>query len=235
MIHTIQLGVASEASLDFWAERLRGQGYRASAASGRCASRTTTGCASSSWSPTTATRRCAPSTRRSRPSTRSSASWARAPTAPRLDADRALLTETLGFTEVATASTASGDERHFHWAYDQRRPSAASTAPAPSTTSPGHSRDEDHLAWRSASREAGMHVTTVQRPRLLPLDLLPRAARDPVRDRHDFARLRGRRGPGAPRRGAAAAQAARAPARAARAAAHPAGQPARRRRERSSR
>ena len=35
MIHTIQLGVASEAALDFWAERLGRQGLRdASAASG---------------------------------------------------------------------------------------------------------------------------------------------------------------------------------------------------------
>ena len=77
MIHTLQLGVASEASLDFWQERLgRGEPRRRAA----CASRTTTGSASSSWSPTSATRRCAPRTRRSPPSTRSSASRARAPT-----------------------------------------------------------------------------------------------------------------------------------------------------------
>ena len=59
------------------------------------------------------------------------------------------------------------------------------------------------------------------------VDLLPRAARRPVRDRHALARLRGRRGPRAPRRGAAPAQAARAPARAARAHADARRQPAR--------
>ena len=35
MIHTIQLGVASEEALDFWAERLAGKGYAASVRSGR--------------------------------------------------------------------------------------------------------------------------------------------------------------------------------------------------------
>ena len=46
MIHTIQLGVASEAALDFWAERLAAQGLRQRAhRRGRCASPTTTGSA----------------------------------------------------------------------------------------------------------------------------------------------------------------------------------------------
>ena len=48
MIHTIQLGVASEAALDFWAAAAVG----AERAATRCSSRTTTGCGSSSWSPT---------------------------------------------------------------------------------------------------------------------------------------------------------------------------------------
>ena len=84
MIHTIQLGVASEASLDFWADRLAAKGYESERGERLAApSRTTTACASSSSSPTTATRRCAPSTPRSRPSTRSSAWRARARTSPR--------------------------------------------------------------------------------------------------------------------------------------------------------
>ena len=44
------------------------------------------------------------------------------------------------------------------------------------------------------------------RPRLLPVDLLRRAARDPVRDRDALAGLRRRRGARAPRRGAAPAR-----------------------------
>ena len=79
MIHLLQLGVPSEAALDFWE---RADRRAPSAASAPCASPTPTGSRSSSWSPTTATRRCAPSTPRSPPSTRSPGSRARAPTAP---------------------------------------------------------------------------------------------------------------------------------------------------------
>src|SRR4051794_26578553 len=66
MIHTIQLGVASAAALDFWADRLAATGYASDRAEQSVASRTTTAWASSSSSPTTATRRCARSTPTSR-------------------------------------------------------------------------------------------------------------------------------------------------------------------------
>src|SRR4051794_33616605 len=80
MIHTIQLGVASEESLDFWADRLAALGYPAERGDRSLASTTTTAWASSSSSPTMATHRFEPSIPRSQPSTPSSASRAPAPT-----------------------------------------------------------------------------------------------------------------------------------------------------------
>ena len=86
---------------------------------------------------------------------------ARAYSARGLDADRALLTETLGFTETAPGEyRLDGDERHFHWAYDttnQRGHQGAGTVHHIAW----HSRDEDHVAWQQRVRAAGMHVTPV--------------------------------------------------------------------------
>jgi glyoxalase family protein len=77
------------------------------------------------------------------------------------EADRALLTETLGFTELADGDyRLEGDTRSFHWAYD----------PTDERGIPGagnvhhiawHSRDEDHVSWQEAVAQAGMHVTPV--------------------------------------------------------------------------
>ena len=156
---------------------------------------------------------------------------ARAYAARGLDADRELLTDTLGFTEVGDGEyRLDGDERHFHWGYDE--PPAQRGLQGAGTVHhiAWHSRDEDHVAWQQRAAEAGMQRHARDRPRLLQLDLLPPAAGRPVRDRHDVAGLRRRRGPRAPRRGAAPADAARAPAPAARAPADAAEQPARRRR-----
>src|SRR5262249_54833248 len=64
------------------------------------------------------------------------------------------------------------------------------------------------------------------RPLLLPLDLLPRAERRAVRDRHDRPRLHDRRAARDARREALAAAGLRAPPRRGRAPAHAASQPA---------
>jgi glyoxalase family protein len=77
------------------------------------------------------------------------------------EADRDLLTQTLGFTELAEGEyRLVGDTRQFNWAYD-------------ATDEPGipgagtvhhiawHSRDEDHVGWQQAVAEAGMRVTPV--------------------------------------------------------------------------
>ena len=104
-------------------------------------------------------------------------------------ADRALLTETLG----------------LHRGRRRRVPPRRRRAPLPLGLRPGAGRARrcqgagtvHHIAWAlarrgppglaaSASREAGMHVTPVQRPRLLPTSIYFREPqRHPVRDRDD--------------------------------------------------
>jgi catechol 2,3-dioxygenase-like lactoylglutathione lyase family enzyme len=79
MIHTIQLGVASEEALDFWADRLADRGYDSSA---RSPLLTTTAWVSSWSSPMTATRRSRRTIPRWRPSMRFSASRVPARTSP---------------------------------------------------------------------------------------------------------------------------------------------------------
>ena len=75
MIHTIQLGVAGESSLDFWDTRLGGCRLLERPLGGIAALRsTTTDSDSSSSSPIRATRRFGPATRRFRRNTRSSVS-----------------------------------------------------------------------------------------------------------------------------------------------------------------
>ena len=106
---------------------------------------------SSSSSPATATRRCAPSTPRSRPSTRSSASRAPAPTAQHRDVEEPLLTETLGFAYVGDGEyRLDGERAQLPLGLRRAGRRAAARRRARSTTSPGRSQDEDHLAWQRA-------------------------------------------------------------------------------------
>ena len=126
---------------------------------------------------------------------------AQAPTA-----DRALLTETLGFTEAGEGEyRLQGEERHFHWGYD---PATEAGVQGSGTVHhiAWHSRDDDHVAWQERARRGRHAGHAGHRPRLLRRDLLPPAAGHPVRDRDDLARLRRRRGPGAPRRGSCASR-----------------------------
>ena len=59
---------------------------------------------------------------------------------------------------------------------------------APCTTSPGRRRWTSTRRGAGARSPAGAHADAGDRPLLLPLDLLPRAERRAVRDRHDRAR-----------------------------------------------
>jgi glyoxalase family protein len=79
-----------------------------------------------------------------------------------LDADRLLLTETLGFTEGGEAEyRLQGDERHFHWAYDEAPAQRGLQGAGTVHHIAWHSRDDDHLAWRQRIGQAGMQVTPV--------------------------------------------------------------------------
>jgi glyoxalase family protein len=161
MIHTIQLGVASGDALDFWAERLAASGYDSR--------RTETGLRFEDYDGLAfelVVTDGNPPLRAEHPEVPAEhailgVEGARAYAGRELDADRGLLTETLGFTEVAAGEyRLDGDERHFHWAYDaatQRGVQGAGTVHHIAW----HSRDEDHVAWQQRAAEAGMRVTPV--------------------------------------------------------------------------
>jgi glyoxalase family protein len=86
---------------------------------------------------------------------------ARAYIARGLEADRHLLTDTLGFTEVSAGEyRLDGHERHFHWAYDQTTQRAIPGAGTVHHIA-WHSLDQDHVAWQQRAAQAGMQVTPV--------------------------------------------------------------------------
>jgi glyoxalase family protein len=162
MIHTIQLGVASAASLGFWSERLEAKGYR-----------TVRGERSLSFEDYDGLRfelvvadDGNPPLRAEHPEVPAEhailgVEGARAYAARDLGADRALLTETLGFTEVAAGEyRLQGDERHFHWGYDQGAQRGIQGAGTVHHIA-WHARDEDHVAWQQRAAQAGMRVTPV--------------------------------------------------------------------------
>jgi glyoxalase family protein len=162
MIHTIQLGVASEASLDFWADRLASKGFDAE--------RGTRSLRFADYDGLRFELVVAddgnPPLRAEHPEVPAEhailgVEGARAYNARGLDADRDLLTRTLGFTELSEGEyRLDGDERHFHWGYDptdERGIQGAGTVHHIAW----HSLDEDHLAWQKRVAEGGMRVTPV--------------------------------------------------------------------------
>src|SRR3954464_1029227 len=162
MIHTIQLGVASEASLDFWAERLTSKGYDSER-----------GPRSLSFTDYDGLRFALvvaddgnPPLRAEHPEVPAEhaivgVEGARSYIARGTDADRDLLTQTLGFAEVADGEyRLDGDERHFHWGYDAATQSGVQGAGTVHHIA-WHSRDADHAAWQQRAAEAGMRVTPV--------------------------------------------------------------------------
>jgi len=162
MIHTIQLGVASEQSLDFWAERLAARGYASERGDGSLAFADDDGLRLE----LVVAQDGNPPLRAEHPDVPAEHAilgmeGARAYIASGADADRDLLTQTLGFTDHGDGEyRLQGDERHFHWGYD------ASTRPG----IPGagtvhhiawHAHDADHLSWQRSVADAGMQVTPV--------------------------------------------------------------------------
>jgi glyoxalase family protein len=161
MIHTIQLGVASEASLDFWAGRLSAKGYESERGERSLAFEDYDGLrfelviAGGN-----------PPLRAEHPEVPAEhailgVEGARAYIGRSADADRALLTETLGFTELAEGEyRLDGDERHFRWGYDAAAGGGVSGAGTVHHIA-WHSHDADHESWRQRAAAAGMHVTPV--------------------------------------------------------------------------
>jgi glyoxalase family protein len=163
MVHTIVLGVASEESLDFWAERLGSKGYASERGDGSLPFEDYDGLRLE----LVVAGPEAPSLRAFHPEIPVEhailgVEGARAYASRRLDADGELLTQTLGFTAVGDGEyRLDGEERHFRWAYDA--PPAERPVQGAGTVHhiAWHSRDEDHVAWQSRVAQAGMHVTPV--------------------------------------------------------------------------
>jgi glyoxalase family protein len=162
MIHTLQLGVASESSLDFWADRLADRGYESQRGERTLSFADYDGLrlelvfAADGNPPLRAHHPEVPAEHAIL-----GVEGARAYIARGLDADRELLTGTLGFTELGGgAYRLDGDQRHFHWAYD---PSSERGIPGAGTVHhiAWHSTDEDHVPWQQRVADAGMHVTPV--------------------------------------------------------------------------
>ncbi|HEX2016658.1 MAG TPA: VOC family protein [Solirubrobacteraceae bacterium] len=163
MIHTIQLGVSSEQSLDFWAERLSSKGY----ASER-------GASSLSFEDYDGLRfelvvadDGNPPLRAEHPEVPAEhailgVEGARAYASRALDADRDLLVETLGFTEESAGHyRLQGDERHFHWSYDEGMTERGRQGAGTVHHIAWHSADEDHIPWQQRVGQAGVQVTPV--------------------------------------------------------------------------
>jgi glyoxalase family protein len=162
MIHTLQLGVGSEASLGFWAERLAGKGHESRRGERSLAFADPDGLrlelvvADDGNAPLRAVHPEVPAEHAIL-----GVEGARAYIGRGLDADRALLTETLGFTELAEGEyRLDGGERRFHWGYDatdRRGRQGAGTVHHIAW----HSPDEEHVAWQQRVARAGMRVTPV--------------------------------------------------------------------------
>lgn len=163
MIHTIQLGVGSEQALEFWADRLSKHGYSSQPNTGSLAFEDYDGLryelvvANDGNPPLPASHPEVPPEHAIL-----GVEGARAYSGRGLDADRELLTETLGFTEQSPGEyLLQGDTRHFHWGYDEA-PSERGLQGAGSVHHIAwHSHDEDHVPWQQRVAEAGMNVTPV--------------------------------------------------------------------------
>src|SRR3954470_3231473 len=162
MIHTIQLGVASAAALDFWADRLAAKGYASDRAEQSVAFEDYDGLrlelviADDGNPPLRAQHPDVPAEHAIL-----GVEGARAYNARSLDADRRLLTQVLGFDEVADGEyRLEGDERHFHWGYDGSDGRGVQGAGTVHHIA-WHARDDDHVAWQQRVAGAGMHVTPV--------------------------------------------------------------------------
>jgi len=161
-IHTIQLGVASEAALDFWADRLAAKGYSSQRQDQGLAFEDYDGLrfelviASDGNPPLRAVHPEVPHEHAIL-----GVEGARAYSGRGTDADRALLTETLGFTELSEGEyRLEGPTRRFRWGYDaatERGIQGAGTVHHIAW----HSTDEDQVSWQVRVMGAGMHVTPV--------------------------------------------------------------------------
>jgi glyoxalase family protein len=164
LIHTIELGVASPAALDFWYERLRALGRAARRSEHALRFEDHDGLAfalvvADSGNPPLRAEHPEIPARHAITGIEGARAYAEDPAAT-----NPLLTEVLGFTDLGGGEyRLDGELRRFGWAYD----------PAPDTPgvplgrgSVAHIawavKEEDHLAWRRRLLDAGLDVTEVK-------------------------------------------------------------------------
>src|SRR3954452_2563880 len=162
MIHTLELGVGSEAALGFWAERLARHGYGSERRDGVLRFEDPDGLAlelvvAGDDSPLRAEHPDVPA-EHAIVGVEGARAYTHEPSAA-----HPLLTETLGFTDLGDgAYRLDGDDRHVRWAYEPapgaRGRLGAGTVHHIAWASP----DADHLDWQRRVREAGHPVTEVR-------------------------------------------------------------------------
>jgi glyoxalase family protein len=158
MIHTLQLGVASEEALDFWEERVGGQrGEGSLRFLDYDGLQLELVVSSLGNAPLVASHPEIPAE-----FAITGLEGARAYSAY-AGVEEKVLTGTLGFTYLGEGEyELEGSERKFRWAYDP----APAVRGAQGAGSVHHiawaSRDEDHIAWQTRVREAGGYVTEVR-------------------------------------------------------------------------
>jgi glyoxalase family protein len=163
MIHTLQLGVPSAASLDFWESRLKAKGANPSRSDERTLRvkdpdglQLELVVADDGNPPLTAVHPDVPA---EHAITGLEGARAYSMFSP---VEEKVLTEVLGFDHEGDGEyRLQGEERHFHFAYDQ----APSYQPRPGAGTVHHiawaSQDDDHVAWQQRVREADGYATEV--------------------------------------------------------------------------
>ena len=162
MIHTLQLGVPSAAALDFWQARLSDHGYEAARAGDALRFADYDGLALELVVAADGN----PPLRAAHPEVPAEHAIAGLEGARAFSAfanvEEKLLTDVLGFAYLGDGEyRLDGEQRHFHWAYDQ-----ADSYGEQGAGTVHHiawaSRDEDHLEWQARVRAAGGFVTDVR-------------------------------------------------------------------------
>ena len=228
MVHRIGWRVGSAEALDFWADAAGRGGRGGRARRGlRCASATPRA-SSTSWRCRTPATRPLIADHPEVPAEHAlqGFDFVRAYSADP-DASRHLLEDALGFEPREDGWEVRGEQRGGRYAYDAP-PRRAGRAGRGHRAPRGVRLHDGRPRGVAGARDRGRRpADRGDRPLLVPLDLLPRAERSAVRDRHARARLRRGRGARAPGREARAAAEVRAAAREDRGDGHAAREPPR--------
>jgi glyoxalase family protein len=164
MIHTIQLGVGAEASLDFWAQRLRSRGYESTPQERSLKFEDYDGLglelvvAGDGNPPLRAEHPEVPAEHAIL-----GVEGARAYTAAEaVETESPLLTGTLGFTHEGHGEyRMDGGQRHIHWGYDAAPDAAGIQAAGTVHHIAWATPDADQPDWQQRVRAAGPYVTEV--------------------------------------------------------------------------